>query len=170
MKENSSSTSISIKNIMRRLVKVIYAFILFLGLVGTYSVYSSNAPYFTSTYSYLVKCNNGKEFDPTSKPIKGTGKREINETYSNVRTFNVNEVKSECEYGTAYLIRPASELPKNYELLITEYKHPVGTKKYQLLSAVNFFVIYYLVIGILSEIILYIFVGKIYFPKTRSFH
>jgi len=140
--------------------------LLFLGLVGTYLVYKSKAPYFVSTYSYLVKCDNGKEFDPTSKPIQANEK-----PYSFIpdpeflRTFNEVQVKSECEYGTAYLIRPASELPKNYELLITDHKHPVGTKRNQLFKTVYFFVGYYVTLGIITEIIFYILIGRVFVPR-----
>ncbi|PIV01913.1 hypothetical protein COS55_00815 [Candidatus Shapirobacteria bacterium CG03_land_8_20_14_0_80_40_19] len=73
--------------------------------------------------------------------------------------------KSECEYGTAYLIRPASELPKNYELLITDHKHSVGTKKDQLFGAISFLIGYYVILGIIIKIIPYIFTGKVFVPK-----
>jgi hypothetical protein len=140
--------------IIWRLVKVTYVLLLLIGPILIFYVWSNTAPYPYTTYSYKVTCNNGKVFDPTSKPIatKFVGYEPL--------LFNVNELKSECEYGTAYYVGWSSKLADNYVLAKVSEQHFTGTRTDQVKITTIVFFLYYLILEILRRTFLYIFLGK----------
>jgi hypothetical protein len=95
--------------ILDRLSRVIYVLLLLAGLGVGLSVWD-NHPFTYKTYKYKVECNNGQSFDPTAKPIDKSG-------YLEPYVFDDLQVKSECEYGTAYNVGLSNELPRNYSLV-----------------------------------------------------
>lgn len=136
-----------------RLTKVIYVLFLLFGIIVVLFIWNTNSPYTYMTYNYLVTCNNGKTFDPTSKPIDKTND---DEPYS----FNDLQLKSECEYGTAFYEGLARQLSKNYFVAYQEEPHIVRTIKDQVKNTIIYVVIYYFLIEIFRRTILYIFLGK----------
>ena len=152
----------NLSQIAWRFLKVIYALLLLFGLLPIIAAWNLNSPYSYHTYSsYKVVCNNGKEFDPTSKPIDRLN-------YSKPIEFDENQLKSECEYGTAYLVGSSANLPKNYELTYKTNAVNVGSKEEQLLVTIMVGVIYCLLLKIGRRIFLYIFFGKSFLPFSKS--
>ena len=150
----------NISKILKRFIKVIYIFLLLFGLLFTFWVYTISAPYSYNTYLYNVACNNGKEFDPTSKPTDHS----LNEPY----LFYEDQLKSECEYGTAYYIELSKDLHKNYDLTYTEHPHVVRTVGDQIRTTLVAFVSYYILLEVVKRILLYIFVGKAFISFKRK--
>lgn len=145
-----------ISGVANRLVKVIYISVLLSGFLVAITVWDIFEPYDYNYYNYHVKCNNGKEFDPLSKPID---KLNYTEPYS----FDENRIKSECEFGTSYFYLPATKLGKNYNLDITFKSIKNGSKLEQLKFTLIAFVVYHIFIEIIRRIILYIVFGKNFF-------
>lgn len=136
--------------ILKRLLKVVYISLILLGLVVTWKTWESfREPSPFTDYSYKVVCNNGKTFDPTSKPIKY--KYYIGEPLR----FDEGNIKAECLYGCAWCI---GGLPgeKNYQL----YSELRTTKADQIRTTMIVFFLYYLLLKIFRRTLLYIFLGK----------
>lgn len=159
----SFSIDCRVKNIgeaTKRFIKVIYVLLLLFGLLFTFWIYSISTPYSYNTYSYKVTCNNGKVFDPTSKPIDHS----FDEPYG----FNKDQLKSECEYGTAYYVGWSKDLPKNYDISYSEQTHVVTTAVDQIKTTLIAFVIYYIALEIIRRTVLYIFAGKPFINFRRK--
>ena len=122
----------NIFGILKRLLKVIYIFLLLFGLFVTWKVWKSEKPYSTISYSYKVVCDNGKTFDPTSKPIKY--KSYIGEPFR----FDEGNIKAECLYDCAWCIW---NLPReeNYQLYSDKYTNEIITKTDQIKSTIVVF-------------------------------
>ncbi|MFH1561500.1 MAG: hypothetical protein ABID04_02890 [Patescibacteria group bacterium] len=134
--------------------------LLLLGLPIILVVWIGNSPSVYYTYSYEVMCDNGKVFDPTSKPI---------EKYFNYRkgplTFQEKGIKAECEYGNSWRIVEASKIPNNYKLNVKEDAHIVSTRLDQIVVTMIAVALYYCVIEILRRTLRYIFLGKKFFER-----
>lgn len=141
------------KNIGWRLLKVTYALLLLFGLIVIWIFWIINEPYTYKTYSYKVTCDNGKEFDPTSKPIH----RSYN--YNGPDSFNVKEIKAECKYGTAWEVDYDLEFT-TYSLTHQEYSHTVRTQIDQIKSTVIAGIIYLLLLEVVRRTFLYVFTGR----------
>ncbi len=139
--------------ILGRLLKVVYVLFLLFGIGVVWYIWISYAPYSYETYNYLVQCDNGKRFDPTSKPIDKTN---FTEPY----TFDDLQLKSECEYGTAYYVGWSSKLAKNYFVTNQAHSHAVRTVNDQIKATLLGVVVYYMLLEIVRRIILYIFLGR----------
>lgn len=153
-------------SILKRFLKVLYVLLLVFGLLVGWFVWNLNVPY--NTYSYVVKCDNGKVFDPESKPINSTGKSSYSSGYidnTKLFDFDQNQIKAECIYGRAASDWQTYNLPKNYVMDII--KHNPVTLKSQIISTVETMVIYYIGLEILRRTFIYIFLGKPFF-KTKS--
>ena len=137
------------RSIAWRLIKVIYVLLLLSGLLVVLIVWKASSSSY-QTYSYKVICDNGKTFDPTSKPIDKIG-------YSDPFEFNENQIKSECKYGTTWYKGWSEELSKNFQL---DVKHIVRTQKDQIITTVIAFILYYLVLELLRRTFLYVVFGK----------
>lgn len=138
--------------------------ILLLGTIFiTFLAWEGSEPYSYTTYSYEVICQNGKRFDPTSKPINEEGSRSliIEKTYLGVlRTFNESQIKSECEYGCAYFDWELRDKPKNYELNVTPKIKVVYSKKDQVINTALAFILSNILLQIIRRAFLYVFFGK----------
>jgi len=140
--------------ILMRLLKVFYVVLLLLGFVFGFYVWVLDSPSSYNAYGYLVQCDNGKTFDPTSKPIAIT---DYNEPYS----FNVHEIRAECQTGNA--LEPDWNNTFNqvsFNLTHKTYQHVTRTISDQLTATIISIVIYYLILEILRRTILYIFLGR----------
>lgn len=140
-----------------RLMKVIYVLLILVGLILGAKVWNTNQPY--KTYTYEVICDNGKIFDPTSKPIDVTP-RFVGRIYGN-RTrlsFDEDQMKSECEYGTAWAVGLSSQLTKNYQLKTIETEHNTLNERIKYTAIV--LVAYYLILEVARRIFLYVLFGK----------
>jgi hypothetical protein len=78
---------------------------------------------YTTTTS-VVHCDNGKAFDPESKPIYPNGDEPFVPRYSDIRH---RQLSSECEYGTAYYVGDVIPHPKNYSEVTTSHENWVGS-------------------------------------------
>lgn len=144
-----------------RATKVLYVLFLLAGLLIGWFIWTINSPYTYNTYGYFVECHNGKTFDPTSKPIDKTN-------YSEPYSFNDLQLKSECEYGTAFYEGPASKLSKNYRVGYKEYPHVVGSALNQIKNTVIGIATYYFLLEVMRRTLLYIFVGKKFFGLGKK--
>jgi hypothetical protein len=158
----------NLSQIAWRLLKVVYVLFLLFGLLVALFAWSSAAPLTENTYgNYLVTCDNGKTFDPTSKPIDTSGASEnlpgfhyssyVEEPYP----FNANQIKAECKYGNAFLIGYGTDLDRvNYNLTYKTYPHDIRTVSDQISGTVISIAVYYLILEILRRTFMYIFLGK----------
>lgn len=142
-----------LKGIGFRFTKVVYILLLLFGFVVGWFMWTISTPYQYSTYSYFVECNNGKTFDPTSKPID-------RESYAEPYRFSVDQIKSECEYGTAWNVGWSRNLSKNYRSGYREYNHVTGTIQNQIKNTIIAAAIYYILVEVIRRTILYVFLGK----------
>lgn len=150
-------------SIIWRLLKVIYVLFLVLGIGVCIIVWINTAPYSFITYSYKVMCNNGKAFDPTSKPIDHSPLSLDSIAYGqdrNALTFNDQEIKSECTYGTVFGISLSSNILKNYDFITSTNVHIIRTRDDQIKYTLIAFVSYYLFLEIIRRGFLYIIFGK----------
>lgn len=139
--------------VIQRFANVIYFLLLSLGLGISLLIGSSSWPYHYETYTYLVNCNNRKTFDPESKPINY---RYIS---GNKKEFSNNQIKSECQYDTAYYTRGLVE-DNNYSLKVNTYNNVDGSVLDAIKNSVGFFAIYFFVLEIARRLIVYIVTGK----------
>lgn len=142
-----------ISEIAWRLIIVAYSILFLGGLLFTSFVWTISKPYSYETYSYLVTCDNGKTFDPTSKPID-------KEDYSEPYRFSVNQVKAECAYGDAFLVGWSKDIPKNYFIRKQIHTHIRNTEQDQIHDTVIFVSIYYISLEIIRRTFMFIFLGK----------
>jgi hypothetical protein len=143
-------------DIVWRLLKVIYVALLFLGLGVGWLAWIGDQPYTDYTYgNYLVTCDNGKTFDPTSKPIQRT-------TYTYVPdSFDDQSVKAECKFGTAYWYGTGNELDHvTYNLTYQTYPHVILSGNDQIKATIISVAIYYLLLEIIRRTFLYICFGR----------
>jgi len=139
--------------VLLRLIKVVYVLLLLFGIVVGLIAWNINSPYAYTTYSYLVTCDNGKTFDPTSKPIDAKYMGDSTPLF-----FNSKQIRSECKYGIAYYV--GLNIPDNYELVNIPHEHSTGSQSQQIQNTLITLVVYYLIIEILRRTFLYIFFGK----------
>ena len=149
------------KRIWYRLLKVIYALFLLIGLLFIFITYSSSEPYSYTTYSYKAHCANGKIFDPTSKPI--------DHSFSEPYGFDEEQIKSECEFGNAWSYWSGIDNAK-YKLTYQAYLNVVRTENDQIKITLIAGAAYYLILEIIRRTILYIFVGKSFISLKRNRH
>ena len=147
-----------------RLLKVIYVVLLLLGLGIGRLAWRGDAPYTEYTYgNYLVTCDNGKTFDPTSKPINH---------FSNLDRpddFVDQAIKAECKYGNVYIIGFGSNLDQvTYKLTYQTYPHVIRTANDQIKVTIIAVAIYYLVLEIVRRTFLYIFFGRNFLTLAKS--
>jgi len=166
--------------IIWRFIKVVYVVLLLVGLFVVYNIWTENQPEPYHSYSYKVTCNNGKSFDPTSKPIEVINKDEINNNFLSLskdnildeteKKFNTIELNSECEHGNAfyYLWQYQPPTTPEYNIVTTKYDHITKTQTDQILDTVIIFILYYLFLEILRRIFLYIFLGKNFITLKNS--
>jgi len=136
-----------------RFLKVVYVLILLFGLLIGWITWVSNSPGNYTTYTYKVICDDGKEFDPTSKPIDTEYMGDSTPLF-----FNPKQIRSECKYGTAYYV--GLNIPDNYELINIPHEHGTGSKSQQIQNTLITLVVYYLIIEALKRTFIYIFYGK----------
>lgn len=127
-------------------------FLLVVGLLFTWIKWKNSKPYSYESISYKVDCDNGRTFDPTSKPI-----RRSYDSYSKSLVFNEDELKSECEHGTVYRF---SKSEKNYQLHQITSENTIGSKTDQVKTSISAFTMYYLTLEILRRTFLYVVFGK----------
>lgn len=142
------------KNLLQiawRLLKVTYVVILLLGFMIGLLVWVSTP----EKYSYLVICNNGKTYDPTSKPI--------DHTYDIPYKFSILQTNAECRNGVG-----GENIPPG----ITNYSNNTITKTpHADDKIINTFIavlIYYLIVEMLRRTFLYIFFGKSFVTLRRQ--
>lgn len=151
--------------ILWRLTKVIYVLLLLLGLIAGLFAWSVSSPYTEYSYdNYHVQCDNGKSFDPKSKPIYSTP------GFNSPDSFYNAEVKSECHYGTAYYVGSANELPDKYTVSYKTYPHVIRTASDQMVATVITLIVYYLLLEIVRRIVLYIFQGRNFLTLKKKDH
>lgn len=141
------------KKAIWRLIKVVYVLFLLLGLGVTIFAWMINKPYSYTTYGYKVECDNGKVFDPTSKPIS----REYN--YDKPDSFNSLEIMAECENGSAWDFDNLNLKEDNNILTYKEYPHIVTTQADQIDRTIITFIAYYLILELIRRTFMYIFKG-----------
>lgn len=138
------------------LTKIVYFFLLLLGLVIGLIVWFTSSPYTEYSYgNYLVYCDNGKTFDPTSIAIDFIPGDNILPA-----EFDDLEIKSECAYGTANNIILSRKLAKNYMLTYQKYPHVIRTVKDQWTSTIITLITYYIFLEVLRRTILHVFLGR----------
>ncbi|MBI2405478.1 hypothetical protein HYV21_00275 [Candidatus Microgenomates bacterium] len=153
-----------------RFLRTVRVVLLLLGLPIAWITWTSNAPYSYTTYSYEVICDNGKRFDPTSKPIdpilynqKVTFRTVI--PRDAILSFDEDQVKSECEYSNAWSVGLSSKLPNNFQLHINQQTNTVRSQTDQVTNTIIVLVGYYLILEVARRTILYIFLGKSFLAK-----
>jgi hypothetical protein len=150
-----------ITEILWRLIKVIYILFLLLGLLIGLFTFLINSPSSYQTYSYEVTCDNGKIFDPTSKPIDKT-------SYIDPYSFDDQQLRSECECGNAWWCSDQYQIPSNYKLTYQTYSHAVGSLGNQVGYTIIVIIAYYVVLEVIRRTILYIFFGRNFINLKRK--
>lgn len=148
---------------IKRIFNVIYGILILLGVIFVVGTWIKNSPSNTTNYSYKVVCDNGKTFDPTSKPINETGKSSYNHRYiykDRLFDFDENQIKAECEYGTAASDWKIYNQPKNYTLYV---KKSANSLFDQLKFTIISLLLYYLPLEVIRRTFLYIVYGKSFF-------
>ncbi len=145
------------KEVFERFLKVVYVLLI---LIGTYlgiHVWLVNAPVTSNEYgSYVVHCSNGKNFDPQSKPIT----ENYPDSYG-PSSFDDRETKSECKFGTAYLIGYGVNLDDvKYTLTYKTSPFTSGSSETQIVATLMVIVIYFVTLEVSRRTLLYIFLGK----------
>ena len=160
---NPNETKTRAGEVLKRFLNVAYIVLILMSIFVAIFAWLVNKPVVNKNYSYIVTCDNGKTFDPTSKPIDS-----VFNGSNEPRIFDNNQLKSECEYNTAYLVGLSSKLQTNYKITNTESVSKTGSLMSQILSTVLWLIGYLLVIEIISRTFIYIIYGQKFFKGIKK--
>ncbi|MBU1085423.1 MAG: hypothetical protein ABIJ43_02035 [Candidatus Beckwithbacteria bacterium] len=152
------------KGVFKRLVRVIYISLLVLGVVVSVGLTLELKPYSVAFYSYKVICDNGNQFDPTSKPIDKYDENgyKLKDLIKQDKLINFDEkqIISECEYKTVwYAWAGKINIPKNYELKVEKIIDE-RTVINQIKVGLVVFIFYNLILEVVRRIVLYVILGR----------
>jgi len=137
------------------------------GLVITGIVWQQNKPYNFTTYGhYLITCDNGVTFDPSSLPIK-----RFTPVRGGAPIFDEWYIKTECvnsyHGGNDDVIASTIFGKRPYKYTYKTY-HYIKTVEQQIMTTSIVFVSYYLVLEVLRRAFLYIIFGRNFITGKKS--
>jgi len=145
--------------IARRFFKAAYLALLIFGVIISFQQAYEARPYsYTQNDDPIVICDNGKTFNPRTKPIKI-------EDYEGGRllgkpVFNSRQISSECQFGTAYRSEDPDLKSNNYQIEYPSHIVVVKTIKDTIVKGVVVFIIYNFLLELSRRTILYVLFGK----------
>lgn len=160
------------KEITLRFLKVIYVLLLLFGLWVGWKIWINNTPRNKQEYSFHVTCENGKTFDPTSKPIPYVNKRGVMGQIVPEDLENkdvVKGIKSQCKYGTVYNVGVGVPLEDvNYKLTYDNKTLVIVSFSDQIERTILVLAVYYLILEIVRRTFLYTFFGMNFFTLKKG--
>jgi hypothetical protein len=151
--------------LLRRLLNVLYGLAIVTIFVYALMVARAIIPRIYTTTTSIIHCDNGKSFDPDSKPIYPKGDEPIPPRYSDIR---YRQISSECEYGTADYVGDVIPHPKNYMEEIINHDNHEGSWSEAGTIFIEFLLGGLLIVEIIKRLVYYIIFSESPLPSKKK--